>query len=200
MDEIIIGAVAPDFNLPATGEIYFSLNANRGKKIILFFYSKDNTAGCTNQVREFGRTLSEILAAGVLVFGISRDSLQAHEKFSAKLELPYPLLSDTTGSVCKLYDVLKEKNMYGKKVIGVERSTFIIDSAGRIAKVFFVRSKQPDMLVQCWKDWISDILGSRLTNNFTNISIEMELAWAGFRITAVSAPVPVPPMAIMSFP
>lgn len=136
MDEIAIGSPAPDFNLPATGGTAASLSANRGKIIILFFYSKDNTAGCTNEVREFGELYSAFTAAGALVFGISRDSLSSHEKFGTKLELTYPLLSDADGSVCRLYGVIKEKNIYGKKVIGVERSTFIIDAAGRIAKVF----------------------------------------------------------------
>ncbi|MDR3560268.1 MAG: peroxiredoxin [Negativicutes bacterium] len=136
MSEIGIGQPAPDFSLPATGGSMVTLSEYRGRKVILFFYSKDNTAGCTNEVREFGDIYPEIAATGVVVFGISRDSLVSHEKFSAKLQLPYQLLSDANGSVCRLYGVLKEKNMYGKKVIGVERSTFIIDADGQVAAAF----------------------------------------------------------------
>lgn len=136
MSEIAIGSPAPEFTLPATGGGTFSLNASRGRKTVLFFYSKDNTSGCTNEVREFSELYPEFAAAGAVVYGISRDSLATHEKFSAKLELPYQLLSDADGSVCRLFGVLKEKNMYGKRVLGVERSTFIIAADGRVQQVF----------------------------------------------------------------
>ncbi|MDR3588972.1 MAG: peroxiredoxin [Negativicutes bacterium] len=136
MDEVSSGQPAPDFTLPATGGKPVSLSSYRGQRIVLFFYSKDNTSGCTAEVHEFGDLYNEIAAAGALVFGVSRDSLATHEKFSAKLQLPYPLLSDANGLVCRLYGVLKEKNMYGKKVLGVERSTFIIDAEGRIEQAF----------------------------------------------------------------
>lgn len=136
MSELSTSAPAPDFTLPATGGTTVSLSAHRGKKVILFFYSKDNTAGCTNEVREFRDIHPEIIAAGAVVFGVSRDSVAAHEKFSAKLGLPYQLLSDADGAVCSLYGVIKEKNMYGKKVLGIERSTFVIDGDGHIARAF----------------------------------------------------------------
>lgn len=136
MSEIAIGSPAPDFSLPATGGGVVGLSNCRGQKTVLFFYSKDNTSGCTNEVREFSDLYPEFAAAGAVVFGISRDSIATHEKFSAKLELPYKLLSDADGSVCRLFGVLKEKNMYGKKVLGVERSTFIIAADGRIQNAF----------------------------------------------------------------
>lgn len=136
MNSINIGSDAPDFRLPCTGGETVALSNCRGKKIALFFYSKDNTAGCTNEVIDFRDLYPEFAAAGVELFGISRDSIGAHEKFAVKLSLPYKLLSDADGTVCKLYEVLKEKNMYGKKVIGVERSTFIIDSSGKVEKAF----------------------------------------------------------------
>jgi peroxiredoxin Q/BCP len=134
--ELTEGQAAPEFTLPATGGSTVSLSAYRGKKVILYFYSKDNTAGCTDEAREFREAYTDFLAAGAVILGISRDSLSTHEKFSAKHELPFPLLSDTDGMVCRLYGVLKEKNMYGKKVMGVERSTFVINEAGKLAYIF----------------------------------------------------------------
>lgn len=135
-EKLTVGQAAPAFTLPATGGSTVTLSAYRGKKVILYFYAKDNTAGCTDEAREFRDAYAEFAAAGAVILGISRDSLSTHEKFSAKHELPFLLLSDTDGLVCRLYGVLQEKNMYGKKVIGVERSTFVIDEAGKLAHIF----------------------------------------------------------------
>jgi peroxiredoxin Q/BCP len=132
MSNITVGSIAPDFSLPATNSSVVQLQHYRGKTVILFFYSKDNTPGCSNEVRQFGEVHDEILASGAVLLGVSRDSVQSHEKVSAKWELPYLLLSDADREVCKSYQVLKEKNMYGKKIIGVERSTFIVDQEGII--------------------------------------------------------------------
>ena len=134
--ELTVGQAAPEFTLPATGGSRVTLSAYHGKKVILYFYSKDNTAGCTDEAREFRDAYTDFLAAGAVILGISRDSISTHEKFSAKHELPFLLLSDTDGMVCRRYGVLQEKNMYGKKVMGVERSTFVINEAGKLACIF----------------------------------------------------------------
>jgi len=136
MTELAVGVMAPGFKLPATGDAVVDLSDCGGRKVVLFFYSKDNTSGCTAEVREFGELYPEFAASGAIVLGVSRDSVQTHEKFSAKLQLPFQLLSDGDSSVSKLYGVFKEKNMYGKKVMGIERSTFIIDPDGRIGQIF----------------------------------------------------------------
>lgn len=107
-----------------------------GKKVILYFYPRDNTPGCTNEACAFRDNFSAINNLNALVLGVNRDSLNSHDKFIQKLNIPFVLLSDSEGEVCKLYDVLKEKNMYGKKSIGIERSTFIIDENGIVKKIF----------------------------------------------------------------
>ena len=136
MNELTAGSPAPNFSLPATGGAAFTLSDFLGQKIVLFFYSKDNTSGCTNEVIDFRDLYPGFATTGAQIFGISRDSIQSHEKFSAKLGLPYKLLSDADGKVCQMFDVIKEKNMYGKKVIGVERSTFIIGPDGNLDQAF----------------------------------------------------------------
>ena len=125
---------APDFTLPATGGQSVSLSALRGRKVVLYFYPKDNTPGCTNETRDFGALHAEFAAAGCEVFGLSRDSLKSHENFKAKLELPFELISDPEEVACTGFEVIKLKNMYGKQVRGIERSTFLIDAEGRIAR------------------------------------------------------------------
>lgn len=125
---------APDLTLPATGDQSVSLSDLRGEKVVLYFYPKDNTPGCTNETRDFGALHPEFVAAGCRVFGISRDSIKSHENFKAKLELPFELLSDADESACKAFDVIKMKNMYGKQVRGIERSTFVIDGEGKVAR------------------------------------------------------------------
>ncbi|HWR43767.1 thioredoxin-dependent thiol peroxidase [Sporomusa sp.] len=135
-EQVQEGQAAPDFTLPATGGNQVTLSQYQGKKVVLYFYSKDNTSGCTDEAREFRDMYEAITAAGAVILGVSKDSLETHEKFSAKHELPFLLLSDTDRVVCQLYGVFKEKNMYGKKVMGIERSTFIINEQGKITRVF----------------------------------------------------------------
>ncbi|MBS0510375.1 MAG: peroxiredoxin [Proteobacteria bacterium] len=126
--------LAPDFSLSATAGQTVSLGTLRGRKVVLYFYPKDNTPGCTNETKDFGAHHAAFAAAGCDVFGISRDSIKSHENFKAKLELPFELISDPDEIACEAYGVIKMKNMYGKQVRGVERSTFVIDAEGRIAR------------------------------------------------------------------
>ncbi len=124
----------PDFSIPATGGQTFTLSAARGKKLVLYFYPKDSTPGCTTEAGDFRDTYAEFQAAGADVYGISRDSLKSHENFKAKLGLPFELLSDGDEALCTLFGVIKMKNMYGKQVRGIERSTFILDADGVLKK------------------------------------------------------------------
>ncbi|AGK46407.1 MULTISPECIES: peroxiredoxin [Burkholderia] len=119
----------PDFTAPATsGE--FSLSGVRGKKLVLYFYPKDNTPGCTTEGLQFRDLYPKFKKAGAEIAGVSRDSLRSHENFKAKLELPFPLISDPDETLCALFGVMKLKKMYGKEVRGIERSTFVIDGEG----------------------------------------------------------------------
>ncbi|MDF0604113.1 peroxiredoxin [Neisseriaceae bacterium TC5R-5] len=127
------GTTCPDFTLPATGGSHFTL-ANSGKPLILYFYPKDNTPGCTNESMDFRDLYPQFTAAGAHIVGISRDSLKSHENFKAKLELPFELLADMEETACNLFAVIKMKNMYGKQVRGIERSTFVIDQSGDIIR------------------------------------------------------------------
>jgi peroxiredoxin Q/BCP len=128
------GQLAPDFELPATGGRTVRLSDLRGKLVVLYFYPKDNTPGCTTEGQDY-RDLYELFQAlDCEVFGISRDSIASHEGFKAKLALPFELLSDADEQVCEAYGVIKMKNMYGKKVRGIERSTFVIDRDGKVAR------------------------------------------------------------------
>lgn len=119
-----------DFELPATGEKPFSLNALRGKKVVLYFYPKDSTPGCTTEAQQFRDLYPQFQAAGCEVYGISRDSLKSHLNFRARQDLPFELLSDGEEKACALFGVIKVKNMYGKQVRGIERSTFVLDASG----------------------------------------------------------------------
>jgi len=125
--------VLPDFELPATGNQRFQLSAFKAP-FVLYFYPKDNTPGCTVEGQDFRDLHREFGKAGVAVFGVSRDSLASHEKFKAKMNFPFELLSDSDEEVCKGFDVIKMKNMYGKQVRGIERSTFVIDGGGKLAR------------------------------------------------------------------
>ena len=125
-----IGLAVPDFSLPATGGKAFRLQEQRGKPLVLYFYPKDNTPGCTTEAAQFRDLHAEFAKRGCALYGISRDSIKSHEGFKAKLGLPFELLSDADETACRLFDVIKTKNMYGKQVLGVERSTFVIDAAG----------------------------------------------------------------------
>ena len=123
-----------DFEVAATGNQRFASAAFRGHPYIVYFYPKDDTPGCTIEGSQFRDLHPDFAKSGFMLFGVSRDSVSSHEKFKAKMGFPFDLLADTDGTMCKLFDVIKEKNMYGKKVVGVQRSTFIIDKNGEIAK------------------------------------------------------------------
>jgi peroxiredoxin Q/BCP len=125
-----IDSKAPAFNVPATGGKKVKLADLKGKKIVLYFYPKDNTSGCTREGHAFNDSLAKFTRAGAVILGVSRDTLASHDKFKAAQGYKFDLLSDEDEKVCKAYDVIKEKNMYGKKVLGVERSTFLIDESG----------------------------------------------------------------------
>lgn len=130
------GEIAPDFTLAGSDGKEHSLKDYRGKKVILYFYPKDNTPGCTNEAIAFKENTENLSGLNAVVLGVSRDSLASHEKFINKFGLPFVLLSDAESQVCELYGVLKEKNMFGKKSIGIERSTFVIDEEGKVIKEF----------------------------------------------------------------
>jgi peroxiredoxin Q/BCP len=125
-----VGLEVPDFSLPATGDKEFRLSAQRGRPCVIYFYPKDNTPGCTTEAGQFRDLHPEFVKRGCALFGVSRDSMRSHEGFKAKLGLPFDLLSDVDGEACRLFGVIKTKKLYGKEVQGIERSTFLIDSAG----------------------------------------------------------------------
>ncbi|MCX8145315.1 MAG: peroxiredoxin [Azovibrio sp.] len=127
-------AQVADFTLPATSGQTFTLSALRGKTVVLYFYPKDNTPGCTAEAAEFRDLYADFLAANAVVVGISRDSLKSHENFKAKQNLPFELLSDAEASLCRQFAVLKTKKLYGKEVMGIERSTFVIDATGALRR------------------------------------------------------------------
>jgi thioredoxin-dependent peroxiredoxin len=125
---------APDFELPSTGGKSFRLSAVIGHPVVLYFYPKDNTPGCTTEGQQFRELWPAFQTAGCAVFGISRDSLKSHENFKSKMGFPFDLLSDGEEKACKLFNVIKMKNMYGRKVRGIERSTFAIDAKGIVRR------------------------------------------------------------------
>ena len=110
------------------------LKSLRGKQVVLYFYPKDNTPGCTNESVDFSALNGKFKRANTVIYGISRDSLASHEKFKAKYQMPFELISDPEEALCRYFDVIKEKNMYGRKVMGVERSTFLIGADGKLAE------------------------------------------------------------------
>ena len=124
----------PDFELPATGDQRFRLSAFKGHPLILYFYPKDDTPGCTDEGLQFRDLHAEFVKAGWAVFGVSRDPVASHEKFRRKMSFPFELLSDAEEKACAIFGVVKMKNMYGKQVRALERSTFAIDREGRIAR------------------------------------------------------------------
>ena len=126
--------VIQDFELPSTGDAPFKLSEHRGKNVVVFFYPKDNTPGCTLEGQEFRDLFPDFAKANTLVVGVSRDSLKSHEGFKAKHGFPFELLSDVDETVCQLFKVMKLKNMYGKQVRGIERSTFVFDEKGKLVK------------------------------------------------------------------
>ena len=133
---ILEGTPAPDFTLPTDTGDTLTLSSLRGQWVVLFAYPKDDTSGCTIEACEFRDALPRFDASKSVILGLSPDSVNSHVKFKAKFELPYTLLADEEKTVLQAYDVWKEKSMYGKKYMGVERTTFLIDPKGRIAKVF----------------------------------------------------------------
>ena len=130
MSKAIPGKPVPDFTLPATGGKDISLSDFRGKNVVIYFYPKDSTPGCTTEGQDFRDSINTFRRRKTVILGISRDSIKSHENFKAKQEFPFELLSDAEEHACRLFDVIKEKNMYGRKVLGIERSTFLIDAEG----------------------------------------------------------------------
>jgi peroxiredoxin Q/BCP len=130
---VSLGKKVPDFTAATTEGGEWRLKEALGSKVVLFFYPKDMTPGCTIEAREFRDLQASFRKAGALVVGVSRDSCSSHQKFRTKEQLNYELLSDADEALCRLFDVIKEKNMYGKKVFGIERSTFLIDAKGVLA-------------------------------------------------------------------
>ncbi len=128
----MLNQVIQDFSLPATSGKTFQLSEYQGKNIVLYFYPKDATPGCTTEGQQFRDTYSAFQTANTEIFGISRDSLKSHESFKAKFSFPFELLSDSEELACNLFKVIKMKNMYGKQVRGIERSTFLIDATGKL--------------------------------------------------------------------
>ncbi|MFN4022141.1 MAG: peroxiredoxin [Hydrogenophilus thermoluteolus] len=127
---------APDFTLQATGNQTITLSALKGKPVVLYFYPRDNTPGCTNEAIAFRDLYDQFTALGAVILGLSRDSVASHEKFKAKFSLPFDLVSDPEEVACQAYDVMRNKTMYGKPVRGIERSTFLIDADGNIAAIW----------------------------------------------------------------
>jgi peroxiredoxin Q/BCP len=133
----VIGRPAPDFSLPSTTGENISLRQFKGKKtVVLYFYPKDETPGCTREACDFRDHTAEFEEAKVVVLGVSTDSLESHQHFKEKQKLPFPLLSDEDAAVSKLFGVYKQKNLYGKKHLGIERTTFVIDRTGRVAQIW----------------------------------------------------------------
>ncbi len=130
MSKVSIGKKISAFTLPATGDQTIKLSALKGKNIVLYFYPKDSTPGCTLEGQDFRDNIRKFSSRNTVIFGVSRDKLSSHERFKEKQSFPFDLLSDEDETLCKLFDVIKEKNMYGKKHLGIERSTFLIDEKG----------------------------------------------------------------------
>jgi peroxiredoxin Q/BCP len=130
----MIGTSAPDLSLPATGGKTIRLNALAGHPYVLYFYPKDNTPGCTTEGQNFRDLHPEFEALGCTVYGVSRDSLKSHEAFKAKMGFPFDLISDTDETACTAFDVIRMKNMYGRQVRGIERSTFVVDAKGVVRR------------------------------------------------------------------
>lgn len=131
-----VGDSAPDFSLTTDGGGTISLNSLKGARVVLYFYPRDDTSGCTKEACAFRDAGSDFATANAAIIGISKDSVASHEKFKAKHDLTFPLLSDEDGSVCEAYGVWVEKSMYGRKYMGIERATFLIDENGVIEQIW----------------------------------------------------------------
>ena len=130
----MLGKAVTDFSLASTDGTTFTLSARRGEKLVLYFYPKDDTPGCTAEGADFRDLHGQFRRAGARVFGVSRDCLASHERFKAKMRFPFELLADPDEAACKQFGVMKMKNLYGKKVRGIERSTFVVDGKGLLAR------------------------------------------------------------------
>ncbi|MEM9403209.1 MAG: peroxiredoxin [Pseudomonadota bacterium] len=128
----LLNRVVGDFKADATGDKTISLKAMRGKNVVIYFYPKDATPGCTQEGQDFRDLYKQFSKANTEIFGVSKDSIASHEKFKEKQGFPFDLLSDPDEKLCQKFDVIKEKNMYGKKYMGIERSTFLIDTDGKL--------------------------------------------------------------------
>ena len=126
----VVDKVLPEFEAQATNGVNFTPQAFLGKAVVLYFYPKDATPGCTTEAMQFRDKHKEFVKAGAVIFGVSRDNMASHDKFKANLELPFELIADTEEKLCHMFGVVKNKIMYGKKVKGIERSTFLIDAEG----------------------------------------------------------------------
>ena len=126
----------PDFEVHATGGMTFRLSSRQGKPLVIYFYPKDNTPGCTTEGQQFRDLYPQFQQHQCAIFGVSRDSLKSHENFKSKMSFPFELLSDADEVACKLFDVIKMKNMYGRKVRGIERSTFVFDGGGVLQRAW----------------------------------------------------------------
>ena len=145
--KVDIDTAVPDFENPATSDQTISLSDLKGKKVVLYFYPRDNTPGCTREGQDFRDMHDQFVALNTVVLGISRDSIKSHENFKAKQKFPFDLLSDKEETLCEIFDVIKEKNMYGKKVMGIVRSTFLIDEEGILRKEW-LKVKVPDHVAE----------------------------------------------------
>ena len=130
MSNLKIGAKVKNFDLPATGDKTIKLTELKGRNVVIYFYPKDNTPGCTKESENFRDNIKIFSKLNTIILGVSRDSIKSHENFKSKLDFSFDLLSDSEEKLCHQFDVIKEKNMYGKKVMGIERSTFLIDDQG----------------------------------------------------------------------
>ncbi len=136
MKKAVVGKVVPDTKLQATADKTFSLHDLKGKYTVLYFYPKDDTPGCTLEGQDFRDRADEFKKLKTAVYGVSRDSLASHEKFKAKFKFPFELISDEDETLCKIFDVIREKSLYGRKYLGVDRSTFILDKDGVLRREF----------------------------------------------------------------
>ena len=134
MSTVNTGAPVPDFEMPATGGKTIKLSGLKGNNVVIYFYPKDSTPGCTLEGQDFRDNIEQFNSQRTIILGVSRDSIKSHEKFKANQAFPFDLLSDASEQLCTLFDVIREKNMYGKKVMGIERSTFLIDASGTLRK------------------------------------------------------------------
>ncbi len=137
-----IGDMAPEFNLPASGSNKVRIKDFKGKKLVIYFYPKDDTPGCTIEAKEFRDIIEDFSKKNTVILGVSKDSCASHDKFISKYNLPFTLISDEDAIMCKNYGVWIEKSMYGKKYMGIDRTTFLLDEEGKIIKIW--RKVKPD--------------------------------------------------------